>query len=228
MTNSVESSRAREPFIPDPGLALYLPLYELDGASFMSKDAYGHLCTITGALWKPNGRYFDGVDDKIDCGNSEVLKFASEHFTLEAWIYPTSLANTPMLFDNSGYVSGYMCYIGAGGASGQVDFRTYQAGVKQTTSSAVGTIATNTWQHLVVTRSGATAKMFKNAQEVSYAATGTHIDPAAGSQNLTIGLLAGGNTNDFAGTIGEARIYNRALSVLEILHNYLATKWRYR
>ena len=52
-------------FIFDPSLVLYLPLYELDGASFMSKDAYGHLCTVTGATWTPRGRSFDGTDDHI-------------------------------------------------------------------------------------------------------------------------------------------------------------------
>ena len=52
-------------FIFDPSLVLYLPLYQLDGASFVSKDAHGHLCSVTGALWRPNGRWFDGTDDTI-------------------------------------------------------------------------------------------------------------------------------------------------------------------
>jgi len=32
---------------------------------------------------------------------------------------------------------------------------------------------------------------------------------------------------DFDGRIGEVRLYNRALTPLEIENNYLATKWRY-
>jgi len=50
----------------------------------------------------------------------------------------------------------------------------------------------------------------------------------AGSQNFTIGLLAGGNTNDFTGTIGEVQVYSRVLTPLEIHQNYLVTKWRYQ
>ena len=57
-------------FIFDPSLVLYLPLYQPDGASFASRDAYGHLCTVTGALWTPQGRTFDGADDIIDLGNN--------------------------------------------------------------------------------------------------------------------------------------------------------------
>jgi len=29
-------------------------------------------------------------------------------------------------------------------------------------------------------------------------------------------------------SVGEARIYSRALTLPEIRHNYLATKWRYQ
>ena len=63
MTTLVRPSRIKSDFIFDPSLALYLPLYELDGASFVSRDAYGYLCTITGASWKLRGYKFDGVDD---------------------------------------------------------------------------------------------------------------------------------------------------------------------
>ena len=65
MWETLDRIDSPEDFIYDPYLALCLPLYMLDGASFMSRDAYGHLCTVTGALWRPNGRYFDGVDDLI-------------------------------------------------------------------------------------------------------------------------------------------------------------------
>ena len=70
-------------FIFDPSMVLYLPLYELDGASFMSKDAYGHLCTVTGALWTSQGRDFDGIDDSITLPTA----FDSlTDLTLEAWL----------------------------------------------------------------------------------------------------------------------------------------------
>ena len=40
MKATLERIAAPDNFVYDPYLALYLPLDELDGASFMSKDAY--------------------------------------------------------------------------------------------------------------------------------------------------------------------------------------------
>ena len=76
-------------FIFDPSLALYLPLYELDGASFMSKDAYGHSCTAIGALWRPNGRWLDGINDYINCGADTSFDISGT-MTLEVWMKRTS------------------------------------------------------------------------------------------------------------------------------------------
>ena len=70
-------------FIFDSSLVLYLPFYELDGASFAAKDKHGHSCTVTGALWRPYGHYFDGTDDRIDCGASTAFDLTK--YTIEAW-----------------------------------------------------------------------------------------------------------------------------------------------
>ena len=75
----------------DPSLVLYLPLYGQDGASFMSQDAGGHLCAVTGALWRPDSRYFDGIDDKINCGHSPALNLTSG-VTVEVWFKPVSVS----------------------------------------------------------------------------------------------------------------------------------------
>ena len=52
---------------------LWLPLWKLDGAQFTSKDAYGRLVTVTGAPWGPQGRPFDGVDDKFSIPDFYIL-----------------------------------------------------------------------------------------------------------------------------------------------------------
>jgi hypothetical protein len=69
----------------DPDLVLYLPLWSADlkGDSFYSKDSYAHLCTVTGALWTPQGRHFDGVDDKIAVPYHSVFQITAE-VTVEA------------------------------------------------------------------------------------------------------------------------------------------------
>ncbi|MBI2851406.1 MAG: hypothetical protein HYX80_10305 [Chloroflexi bacterium] len=78
-------------FIRDPSLMLYLPLYKRDGGAFESHDGYGHPATVSGALWRPGGRYFDGIDDKVNLPDVPALSPASQ-ITLEAWFKPAQTA----------------------------------------------------------------------------------------------------------------------------------------
>ena len=52
-----------------PYCQFYLPLFRVDGSSFMEGSAYGHLMTEVGAYWRAGeygyGHYFDGSDDYI-------------------------------------------------------------------------------------------------------------------------------------------------------------------
>jgi len=222
MTTSVESSRAREPFIPDPGLALYLPLYEMDGTSFMSKDAYGHLCTATGALWRPSGRYFDGVDDSIIVPHSATLAITNV-LTVIAWVRTTD--------------AGHQVIIGK-------NYKEYEVGIAQSVSRIQiyygdGTNFTNAeldstpnvwdgnFHHIgVIIRkdgSGCTSVVDGNFIETVAGAAKT----GGGTADVYVGVR-NDQTLDWDGTIGEIQIYNRALTPQEIQHNYLATKWRYR
>ncbi len=208
-------------FIYDPSLALYLPLYELDGASFASRDAYGHTCTVTGATWRPNGRWFDGIDDGISCGNSSSLN-AVGAITIEAWIQPgvdfTSTFRQIVDKRNGGVaptllwhnVNHLIIYAGGYAAAGG------------TTSLTSGI-----WYHIAGVAIDGTSsnKVYLNGEDdTASTATASFVTNTA---NLVIGEKTGGG-NFFKGLIGEVRIYNRALTPLEIQHNYLATKWRYR
>jgi len=214
--------KPRGDFTSDPSLVLYLPLGKLDGASFISKEARGHLCTVTGALWRPSGRYFDGIDDEIDCGDNSILDFTSGDFSVEFWIKQTSSpADNAYVINRGNYnLSGW--YIWFWNAGDEMQFYTNQdtPGVQSTTMD----MTFDTWLHLALVRSGAVATWYQNTVDVTKN-HGTHIDPTSVSQALKIGAFP---SDDFKGTIGEVSIYNRALTPLEIQHNYLATKWRYR
>ncbi len=211
-------------FIFDPSLVLYLPLYELDGSSLMSKDKYGHLCTVTGASWRPSSRCFDGVDDKINCGTSPALDFAGGDFSLEAWFCPMLADGVARRIINkhknmgSGQV-GYALYFTQ---PGSVVFSVINNGMFYNT--AVSGVVTNRWTHVMATRQGAVSAVYVDGQR--YQGTGT-----AASITNDAYLAIGSNSSAgefFTGYIGEVRIYCRLLSAQEAQHNYLATKWRYR
>ncbi len=217
-------------FIFDPSLVLYLPLYELDGASFMSKDIYGHLCTVTGAIWTPQGRSFDGSDDNVNCGNDTALDIGICGGTFVAWLKPAAVAATYIAVMKGGGGAGSINYR-LGIDATLLDFRADIGGTVRTLTSAGKPVSVNEWicfsaklqylSDLVWTR------MFLYIDGIEYAQATYGSFPIITTSNLRIGSSDIPNLF-YNGVIGEVLIYNRPLTALEIQRNYLATKWRYR
>jgi len=212
----------RPDFIFDPSLRLYVPLYQLDGASFMSKDAYGHLYTVTGAIWTPQGGDFDGVDDVINCGAPSAFDI-TDGITLEIWARGQEGVDIYGLFfsKSSAYYLGIRIL---DSTRGYLAVRFYPGG--EFATAAVAMESVNNWYHIVATYDKSNIVIYRNSEIFETSAQTGAIDVTA--NNLYIGNLAVGTTYNFDGHIGEVRLYSRALTPLEIQHNYLSTKWRYR
>lgn len=207
-------------FVLDPSLALYLPLYRLDGASFMSKDAYGHLCTVTGALWRPDGRWFDGSDDKITL--PDISSHFSDEATLIMWLKLT--LDPPVDGGKSG-----LNYITTSDGGEHYPYTNGGLYISCFRNARIDNIANSfnkaNWHQLAITTKPGTNnyKIFQNTQ-VAYEADG--LDSIYISSTPT---LCDDNATHFLwGSVGEVFIYNRSLTPLEIQQNYLATKWRYQ
>ena len=211
-------------FVYDPSLVLYLPFRELDGGSFRSRDAYGHLCTNNGATWNLNGLKFDGVDDYIDCGTGNSLNLTNA-LTLEAWIeLQTNLvANGYILSRNlsSGLVVQYSLWVTSGIPEVQVGLENLIWDTNYVSP------LNNT--HLVFTFQSPNHLLYSDgvlrASQIS-ARTLT-------SQNYRFLLGARDNTGAtqtlfLKGAIALVRIYNRALNANEIRRLYESTKWRFK
>ena len=211
-------------FVFDPSLVLYLPLWKLDGASIMSQDAYGHTCTVTGALWRPNGTYFDGSDDNIATSAVGLPTGAGDR-TLEVWFKGPSLAgitnDTIIGWGSSVAQQASTLSIGTVGDSKPM-FWGYNSDL------TFGTALTDdTWYHLVATVAGGTAVIGYNNGNTDGSSTITALNTPA-STTFYVADFTGATFGNCTCTIGEVRIYSRALTPQEIQHNYLATKWRYR
>ncbi len=208
-------------FILDPSLVLYLPLYELDGASSKSKDAHGHLSTVTGALWRPNGRYFDGTDDYIQIPNHP--SFNVTEITIEQWVYFDVITQTA----HSGFVTKDEAWRAAMDGDGR-SFRcdVWTAGGAQTFETLTDFAALRNY-HCVATYRNGDARLYINGVEdfSTNVITGNMV---SSGNTMYIGSDRLAANRYFDGVIGEIRIYSRVLTPLEIQHNYLATKWRYR
>jgi len=213
-------------FIFDPSLVLYVPLEQLDGSSFTSKDAYSHLCSVTGAALEPGrGRYFDGTDDLIYCGTGESLRITGK-LTIEAWVnFASGQSNNCLIAKQA--ASPNICYALILFNNGKVRFHVHDGSSFYVAITSAAPSA-DTWHHLLGIYDRANVKVYVDMVEtIGDAFTGAVNDVAAVQVSL-------GDYSSYDGTyaldgiIGEARIYNRALTFPEIQHNYLATKWRYR
>jgi|9_EtaG_2_1085328.scaffolds.fasta_scaffold03986_2 hypothetical protein len=175
---------------------------------------------------------FDGVDDYILVNGSTNSGLnrpgITNQITLEAWIYTKTFNNnyeriiarriaaTPLpymlgLYTTSG--NKYSFYLS--GTSGY-----YGSGDMVSTSN----VALNQWVHLVGTSDNVTRKIYingvlDNTDPYSDGIYSTDIDLQIGRQ------LSGGY--DYNGDISAIRIYDRALSAAEVLHNYNALKGRF-
>jgi len=218
----------------DPRLVLYLPLYLLDGGSFMSRDACGHLCAVTGALWRPDGRYFDGNDDWINCGDIQAaFDGANDQLTIIAWV---KLADTD---DNHTIAAKYQdnarTFLVRVNSGGTVRAACYKDGATPNyalsdTDSAV--ISGGNWYCLAATMNLASQniRIFLDGDEQPSTQTVVGTPPAVfddTSQVVEVGSMKSGSANPYKGLIGEVLLSGRVYTLAEIQSYYLKTKWRY-
>ena len=165
---------------------------------------------------KSSGLDFDGVNDYVDVGNNSSLKITDGDITIEAWVKPDSLAADNRVFANFVYMqNGYAMNIFS---DGRFYLGTWQSSAQQSTISSVGAVTVGNWNHLVVTRTGATSKTYRNGVDVT-TTSGSHIDPVSSTVNARIGN-DNSNSWPFDGKIDEVRIYNTDLSAAEIARHY--------
>jgi len=216
----------------DPGLMLYLQLYELDGASFASKDAYRHLGTVHGAVWRPSGYLFDGTDDDVDLGNVSQLNFGTGSFTVVFWDAFDGSEGCALKKYDTALTRGYYLIVSASGNAYLCLRR--ESGIYIYRATATGGRSGGEWGHFAFTadRAGNTITCFFNGeigQGSQVEAGGFNSSTNIGnSQHFYLGERWFGGEPHYGGTIGEVWIYNRVLSPLEVQHNYLVTKGRYR
>jgi len=124
--------------------------------------------TVTVSTQNPTttfSNYFDGTGDYLSVASNTQFAFGTGDFTIEVWLYATSLStgNRLICFNLSG--SSPIIYIGS---AGQVNLATFGSGNNNVNylSTAGGTIKINTWYHLAVSRVSGTSKIFVDGIQV--------------------------------------------------------------
>jgi|GEM_PF-1308751 len=200
------------------GLVGYWDMNEGSGTAATDKSGNGNNGALTnGPKWatgKNKGALqFDGKDDYVDCGNGSNLNITG-NMSIEAWVKPDRLTADNRVFAKFDYMhNGYAMNIFA---NGSFYLGTWQEAAQQSTISSAGAVTVGNWNHIVVTRSGTSARTYRNGVDVTSSA-GSHTDPAVSAMNATIGM---GEGWPFQGIIDEVRVYNRALAPEEVRYHY--------
>ena len=214
---------------------------------FLSDDAYGRLCTRTGALWTPQGYKLDGEDDLINCGYNAAYDITGS-VTLGVWFYYV----TPPLGDGNytflakgrtasgSNKANYILRVGYTAPNNKIQFyyRNSANTAWHTWTSANDPLSTWNWYNLLVGFTFGTPSslmVLVNGVNVASGGSWTVGDGTAapitsteqlyiGSVFPTTGAPAG---EEYYDKIGEVWVYNRLLAVTEGQQIYQVTKWRY-
>jgi RHS repeat-associated protein len=157
---------------------------------------------------------FNGTSGKISIPDAPALR--PTNFTLEAWVYPTALPNTPTYWrtailkahNNDNLAYGLYAQDNGAYSAGRVN-----AGGSETATTNTTSLPLNAWTHLATTYDGAFLKLYVNGALVG---NRTKTGAIVTSANP---LWIGGNdpwNEFFTGLIDEASLYNRALSSNEV------------
>jgi len=141
---------------------------------------------------------FDGAEDSLLIESNSDLAFGTGDFTIEFWVKPQTLGYA-ILFDmrpNPAATQGAypVIYLETDGT-----LRYYANSGDQITGNQ---LSKDQWQHIAVSRSGTSTKMFLNGiqQGSTYSDSTNYLNG-----DTTIGLRANGSTGDFDGHISNVR-----------------------
>jgi hypothetical protein len=197
----------------DPNLVGWWKLDEGTGTITLDETDYWNDGTLYGGPLWIDGRIggaldFDGTDDYVDCGNSDSLNITGQ-ITMAAWINTRTAAN-----------SQHQHYLGKGNNSycikqnsgNNLEVVIYIGGWKVATHRIDESFG-NEWHHMVGTYDGSSIKLYLDSELLATTnqtgAIGTNADPVRiGTRDGTRWYHTGG--------IDDARIYNRAISAVEV------------
>jgi len=152
--------------------------------------------------------YFDGTSDYMQVSNSSDFAFGTGDFTVEAWVNYTTFSGSggqAILSNGTSISSGTSghWYLTAYGAT---DLRFGRHGVAQYTS-VTSNLVVDAWNHIAVTRSGTTVRIFVNGVSLTTSDTGGGV--GSYDFNNTSGILMIGEGASFSkasGHIADVRI----------------------
>lgn len=217
------------------GLVLYLDAgysasYPTTGTTWTNVSGVsGGTGTLTNGPTYDSGNggsiVFDGIDDKVDCGDSPTFRLSSTLTIQVIFNINTYTSWAGLIGKNSNIKSVYGLNLSP--TSQRLRFNYNNVSPWTNNVETTSTISTNQWIIAAVTYDGETVKFYINGvlDKTQYVGPIT-FDTSAGYP-LDIGWDNPGGDEYFNGKIAQASIYSRALTQNEIQQNFNAQKSRY-
>jgi len=179
---------------------------------------------------------FDGIDDYIELGqinSSNILSlYGTTEQTWEVWINSNGTGDGyQRIFDKSdagGGINGWFLSLGGVADNDQISCKIDNDNTDGLLNGDVD-FTHNTWQHLVVTRINNTTNgwnVYINGT-LKLQQDSSNVTVPSDTTGCRIGSWNHSTAREFNGQIASVRLYNRALSANEVLHNYNALKGRF-
>jgi hypothetical protein len=190
-----------------------------------------HGALKNGAAWSASGKYggailFDGTNDLVNIADANSLDLTNG-MTLEAWVKPSNVTGYKTVLCKENGTSNLAYAISANDNNSTTAYQRPNTRIRigSTTTTSTGTtkLPLNTWTHIASTYDGTTLRFFINGTQVS--ATAVTGNMVSTTNMLRIGGSPALGGQYFAGLIDEVKIYNRALTQVEIQTDMTIPVW---
>ena len=179
--------------------------FTLTKAGDVSVQALDPFGSVPEAVPISYSNYFDGTGDYLYTSASSANAMETGDYTVEAWIYVTAAFGTTgsgrgAIISNRGQESATNAFM-LQHYNGKIYFGTSNIDV------IVGntTLSTNTWYHVVVSRSSGTVRLFLNGVSDATAVTGNNTNHSA-TNAFYVGIDGAYGAYPFTGYISNARL----------------------
>lgn len=203
------------------GLVAYYPLDETSGMTSYDWGAGGYTANsattpthVTGKL----GGAIDYITGTQYPKTTETAAFNTSYVTACAWVYKTASSTNPAIVSHSNdlLTSEGMWHLGYN--NGQKPRFVIRLNAADNLIVATNAVSLNQWHHICGTYDGSNMRLYVDAVEDA-SATLTGSLPSV-TQPLTIGARSGGGQPADTQYIDHVKVFNRALSALEVAAEY--------